>query len=107
MTKSITLGTILCLLTVFFTLSFKSADNDKKEYVTIYYDIFAKEISLSYSNGTYKTVEYQKPQSDGDQTQMLKLVNEQEMLGYKLISYDNKFPVPNARLKVITALLSK
>lgn len=107
MTKSITLGTILCLLTIFFTLSFKSADNEKKDYVTIFCDIQQKEISLSYSNGSFKTVEYQKAQGDGDQTQLLKLINEQETLGYKLISYDNKFPFQNVRTHVITALLSK
>lgn len=107
MTKSITIGTIICLLTVFFTLSFKSADNDKKEYVTIYYSMYGKDISLSYSNGTFKTVEYQKTQGLGDQTQVLKLINEQEALGYKLVNYDIKYPLANTGLYATTVLLAK
>lgn len=107
MTKSITLATIICLLTVFLTLSFKSADNEKKDYVAIYYSISGKDISLSYSNGTFKKVEYEKHQGFGDQTQLLKMINEQEALGYKLINCDVKFPISSSDAYVATALLSK
>lgn len=107
MTKSITLGTIICLLTVFFTLSFKSADNEKKDYVAISYSTVGKDISLSYSNGTYKIVEYQKTQGYCDQTQILKLINEQEALGYKLVNYDTEFLATSSSQHVTTVLLSK
>jgi hypothetical protein len=107
MTKSITLGTILCLLTVFFTLSFKSADNEKKDYVAISYTTSGKDISLSYSNGTYKVVEYQKTQGFCDQTQILKLINEQEALGYKLVNYDTEFQTNSSAAHMTTVLLSK
>ena len=106
MTKSITLSTIVCLLTIFLTLSFKSADNEKKEYVTIFYNDLNKEVSLSYSNGTFKTVDFKERQGNGDQTQILKLINDQEALGYKLINYDFKLP-SSTKAQVTTVLLAK
>lgn len=106
MTKLITLGTIICLLTIFLTFSFKSADNEKKDYVTIYYNNQDNEISISYSNGTFRKVEFQKCQGFGDQTQLLKLISEHEALGYKLINYENEVPSLSYKL-VTTVLLSK
>jgi hypothetical protein len=85
MTKSITLGTIICLLTVLLTLSFKSADNEKKDYVTIHFDSTEKDIAFSYSDGNYKSIKREKTEQRTDQTQFLKLINEQEKLGYKLV----------------------
>jgi len=94
-------------MAVFLTLSFKSADNEKKEYVVIAYNNNGKDISLSYSNGTYKMIECQKPQGYGDQTQILKLINEQEAHGYKLVNYNTAF-MPNSSYYFNTiVLLSK
>ena len=107
MTKSITIGTIICLLIVFFTLSFKSADNEKKEYVVISYSVSGKDISLSYSNGTYKVVEYQKVQGKYDKTQILKLINEQEAIGYKLVNYETALAGAASDLPITTVLLAK
>ena len=109
MTKSITFATIAIAGTLFFAFAFKSksSDGDKKEYVAIYQNTYEKELSLSYSNGTFKTVEFQKRQGVSDQTQMLKIINEQENLGYKLINYDYKIGLANSNSYVTTVLLSK
>lgn len=107
MTKSITFGTIAIACVLFFALAFKSADNDKKDYVAIIYSHSYENISISYSNGTFKTVERERHQGLGDQTQLLKLINEQEVLGYKLINCDVKFPVSSSASYVATALLAK
>ncbi len=72
MKKPITLIVIGLALTMLFTLSFKSLENNKKEYVTIFCNDWNKDLTLSYSDGTYKIVDYQKRQGNGDQTQILK-----------------------------------
>jgi len=106
MTKSIKLTTIAFVLIASLALAFKSADNDKKDYVSIYFGNSGKDITLSYSNGTFKKVDLEKTQGIGDQTQFLKLINEHEAQGYKLVNYDTKFPV-NIYTYVGTALLVK
>jgi hypothetical protein len=107
MKRSITFGGLLILLTVFCTLSFKPADNEKKDYVTINFNGIREEISMSFSNGTYKLVDFLKPQGKGDQTQLLKLINEQEAVGYKLVSYNCEIHSQNTAFHVTTVLLSK
>jgi hypothetical protein len=89
MTKSIKFATVAFVVIASLTLAFKSADNEKKEYVTIFCNDFNKDLTLSYSNGTYKTLDYKKRQGNGDQTQILKVINEHEMQDYKLVNYDN------------------
>ncbi len=106
MTKSITLGTIICLLTLILTLSFKPSENEKKNYVSIYYNNNGKEATLSYSDGTLKKIEVDKPKGICDQTQLLKIISEHEALGYKLVNYDTKFPV-NVYTYAATVLLVK
>ncbi len=106
MKKIITIATA-GLLILFLAFSFKSTSEAKKEYATIYYNDIEKEVSLSYSDGTYKTVEFEKTKGSGDQTQILKLINEQEVLGYKLVNYDYKIAGSTSGKKVTTVLLCK
>ena len=87
MKKTIILSA-LCLSMIVLITAFKSIDSEKKEYVTIYSNQFNGYLTLSSSDGTFKTIKVEKTKGICDQTQLLKLINELEVQGYKLLEYN-------------------
>lgn len=104
MTKKTATFSIICLA-VFLLISFKSGDEKPKEHVTIFYNSTLKDLSLSYSNGTFKTLNFQKRQADGDLTQVLKTIGDLESQGYKLENYNDSHL--SYKDQIVTVLLSK
>jgi hypothetical protein len=41
-----------------------------------------------FSDGTYKTIDCEKPKGISDQAQLLRLINEYETQNYKILQYD-------------------
>lgn len=105
MTKPTILFIIALVILISGLFAFKSSGAEKKDHVAIYYS--GRDITVSYSNGTFKNIPAQKGQGICDQTQMLKVINDIESEGFKLVSYDVKYPAGNSILFAANALLSK
>ena len=79
----------------------------QKEYITIYYNSLTKEISISGNKGDFKKMDFDKPKGEGDQTQLLQIINQYEALGFHLEQYNFGSLATTGERSVISVLMVK
>lgn len=106
MKKLLILTTILSLgwLTL---LAFSQAEPQNKEYITLLYNDFHNEFSMSSSNGTFERFKLEKKYESGDQSQILEKISLLEKEGYQLLEYEFDTNANNSSKVVVSALMSK
>jgi hypothetical protein len=98
---------VIALSAIIIAAAFKTSNQETKEYLTIYHNDEWNKCSISFSDGTFKLIDYKKPKAPGDQTHILKLINEYETQGYNVLQYDFKTLQPDSRLSSSSVLMVK
>ncbi len=101
--KIITITICVCL--ALLTIAFKAFETNTKEYVVINYTQKDKQISISSSRGEFTSISAENKKYIDDQSQLLSVIKDYEIKGYKLLEYDYEVAAGNINDRPIVVVL--